>query len=57
MEECGLETRPEALGITTGEDVEQILREVNLERLNNNPMRVTRDMLKAVLTPERFGTR
>jgi alcohol dehydrogenase class IV len=50
MKEIGLETDFGKLGIVTSNDVERILAGVNVERLANNPVKVTPDMLRQVLS-------
>ena len=50
MEEIGLECDFVKLGIVDCKDVERILSVVNAERLSNNPVKVTPDMLKQVLS-------
>ncbi|RLA47710.1 MAG: alcohol dehydrogenase [Gammaproteobacteria bacterium] len=49
MAEIGLQTDLQVIGINTDSDVQLIASKVSLERLNNNPVKVTREMLHNLL--------
>ena len=49
MKNIGLETNMSKLGICSSDDVDLILNNVNLERLNNNPVVVSEETLKNIL--------
>jgi alcohol dehydrogenase class IV len=49
MTEIGLETKLNVLGIKQTSDIELIVNNVNLERLNNNPIRVSDKILSQLL--------
>mgnify|MGYP000049950911 FL=1 len=49
MNNIGLETNMSKLGICSSDDVDLILNNVNLERLNNNPVVVSEETLKNTL--------
>ena len=49
MNNIGLETNMSKLGICSSDDVDLILNNVNLERLNNNPVVVSEETLKNIL--------
>lgn len=49
MADVGLETNLQTIGINTEADVELIASEVSLERLNNNPVKVSREMMHDLL--------
>ena len=49
MAEIGLETDLRAIGIKTDADVELVEENISLERLNNNPVKVSREMLHHLL--------
>lgn len=49
MDKMGLERSLTKLGVRSGEDIQLILNNVNLERLKNNPRRLTSDELKKIL--------
>lgn len=49
MKRIGLKTKLGELGISSEEDLELIISKVNLQRLNNNPRKVTTDALKKIL--------
>jgi alcohol dehydrogenase class IV len=50
MTEIGLETKLNVLGIKQTSDIELIVNNVNLERLNNNPIRVNNKILNQLFT-------
>ena len=49
MNDIGLETNISKLGICSSDDIDLILDNVNLERLNNNPVVVSEETLKNIL--------
>jgi len=49
MNDIGLETNMSKLGICSSDDIDLILDNVNLERLNNNPVVVNEETLKNIL--------
>jgi len=49
MEDIGLETDLSKLGIKTQEDFDLITSSVNVERLVNNPRKLTRENLEKLL--------
>jgi len=49
MKEIGLKTRLSELGIKTNDDLNIIIDNVNLERLQNNPRAVTKESLEKIL--------
>jgi alcohol dehydrogenase class IV len=48
MTQCGLETRPSAMGIASDAAIAEIFAAVNLERLGNHPVKLSVDQLKGV---------
>lgn len=51
MKACGLETDLKLLGITSSEDHELILNNINPERLINHPIHLTREILAQLFLP------
>lgn len=49
MNQIGLQTDLEVIGIKTNVEVQLIEKNVSLERLNNNPVKVTKDLLRELL--------
>ena len=49
MQTCGLEVNLRKFGVTTSRDVDVILKRVNLERLENHPVPVSPEMMRALL--------
>lgn len=49
MNQIGLQTDLQVIGIKTNTDVQLIENSISLERLNNNPVKVSKDMLYEVL--------
>lgn len=50
MKDIGLESDLRKLGVYREEDIERVVSNVNLERLSNNPVIITKEMLLRVLT-------
>jgi len=49
MKKIGMETSMSNLGIQTKDDVSKIINDVNFQRLSNNPVRVTENLLQSIL--------
>jgi alcohol dehydrogenase class IV len=49
MKDVGLESNLKELGIYRKEDIERIVSNVNIERLNNNPVKISEQMLLQIL--------
>jgi hypothetical protein len=49
MSLIGLETDSARLGLTSSDDIGHIVRSINLERLSNNPIAVSSDIINAAV--------
>ena len=48
MDKIGLESKPKNVGISSKYKIDKIIDNVNLQRLNNNPVRVSKSTLKEI---------
>ncbi len=48
MDKIGLESKPKNVGISSKYEIDKIIDNVNLQRLNNNPVRVSKSTLKEI---------
>ncbi len=51
MNRCGLETSTEKMGVLSSEDINLIVKNVNMERLHNHPVAISKNQIKALFIP------
>jgi len=55
MSTIGLESSMQQIGILTENDVEKIINKVNIQRLNNNPVKLEKEKLRRIFLCEGLG--
>jgi len=51
MNRCGLETSTEKMGVLSSEDINLIVKNVNLERLQNHPVAISKNQIEGLFIP------